>query len=109
MNPRPNPAGQRRDADRLHHFLQGNLHESLRPIFCRRSPVVSATLAASAFAADWPQWLGPNRDGLTEETGLLKEWPEGGPQRVWLFEDCGYGYAGFSIVDGVLYHMGGRA
>lgn len=59
-------------------------------------------------AADWPQWLGPKRDGLTEETGLLKEWPEGGPERVWLFENCGYGYAGFSIVDGVLFTMGGR-
>jgi outer membrane protein assembly factor BamB len=67
-----------------------------------------ATIAAPALAADWPQWLGPGRDGLTDETGLLKEWPEGGPQRLWLFEDCGFGYAGFSIVDGVLYTMGGR-
>lgn len=66
------------------------------------------TLVTSAVAADWPQWLGPRRDGLTKETGLLKEWPEAGPERVWLFEDCGYGYAGFSIVDGMLYTMGGR-
>lgn len=63
---------------------------------------------APASAADWPQWLGPDRNGLTKEAGLLKELPEAGPRRLWLFENCGYGYAGFSIVDGVLYTMGGR-
>ncbi len=61
-----------------------------------------------AMAYEWPQWLGPNRDGLTEETGLLQAWPEGGPKRVWLFEDCGVGYAGPAIVDGKLYIMGSR-
>jgi hypothetical protein len=70
--------------------------------------IVAATFLSSAFAADWPQWLGPDRDGLTKETGLLKELPEGGPKRVWLFENCGNGYAGFSIVDGALFTMGGR-
>jgi outer membrane protein assembly factor BamB len=69
---------------------------------------LSILFVTAALAADWPRWLGPNRDGLTTETGLLKSWPEEGPERVWLFEDCGYGYAGFSIVDGVLYTMGGR-
>jgi outer membrane protein assembly factor BamB len=64
--------------------------------------------AASAAAADWPQWLGPDRNGLTAETGLLKEWPEGGPKRVWLFENCGTGYAGPAIVDGRMYIMAGR-
>jgi outer membrane protein assembly factor BamB len=70
--------------------------------------IFAATFSTSAFAVDWPQWLGPDRDGLTKETGLLKELPEGGPKRAWLFEDCGYGYSGFSIVDGVLYTMGAR-
>lgn len=72
------------------------------------SALAAPAISTAALAADWPQWLGPKRDGLTEETGLLKEWPTAGPERVWLFEDCGYGYAGFSIVDGVLYTMGGR-
>lgn len=70
--------------------------------------ILTVSSIAPVVAADWPQWLGPRRDGLTEETGLLKEWPESGPKRLWLFEDCGFGYAGFSIVDGVLYTMGGR-
>jgi outer membrane protein assembly factor BamB len=57
---------------------------------------------------DWPQWLGPQRTGLTTETGLLKQWPEGGPERVWLFENCGTGYAGPAIVGDRLYILGGR-
>lgn len=61
-----------------------------------------------ALAEDWPQWMGPNRDGLTTETGLMPSWPEGGPERVWLFEDCGLGYAGPAVVDGKLYLMGAR-
>jgi outer membrane protein assembly factor BamB len=59
-------------------------------------------------AADWPQWLGPNRDGISRETGLLKSWPEAGPERAWLFENAGSGYAGFSIVDGKMFTMVGR-
>jgi outer membrane protein assembly factor BamB len=36
-----------------------------------------------ALAADWPQFLGPNRNGISDETGLLNEWPAGGPKEVW--------------------------
>ena len=57
-----------------------------------------------AFAEDWPQWLGPARDGLSRETGLLKAWPEGEPRRRWLFENCGVGYAGPAIVEGRMYN-----
>ena len=32
---------------------------------------------------DWPQWRGPNRDGISEESGLLSQWPESGPARLW--------------------------
>lgn len=35
------------------------------------------------FAADWPQFLGPNRNGISDETGLLNEWPASGPAEVW--------------------------
>ena len=34
-------------------------------------------------AADWPQFLGPNRNGVSPETGLLTTWPREGPPRVW--------------------------
>ena len=57
---------------------------------------------------DWPQWRGADRDDLSTESGLLRSWPEGGPQRLWMFEDCGIGYSGPAIVEGRLYLMGGR-
>jgi outer membrane protein assembly factor BamB len=62
----------------------------------------------SALSADWPQWRGPNRDGISNETGLLKEWPSEGPKRVWLYEKAGNGYSSFSIVNGKLFTMGTR-
>jgi hypothetical protein len=34
---------------------------------------------ASAIATDWPQWQGPDRNAVSKETGLLKEWPKDGP------------------------------
>ena len=41
------------------------------------------TASAAAPAVDWPQWRGPNRDGLSTETGWLTEWPKNGPRRLW--------------------------
>ena len=45
--------------------------------------------AASVFGADWPQWRGPNRDGVCRETGLLKEWPKNGPKPLWEISGLG--------------------
>src|SRR5262245_3192432 len=44
-------------------------------------------------AADWPQWRGPHRDGISQETGLLREWPKDGPPLVWQVKDIGSGYS----------------
>ncbi len=63
-------------------------------------------LAASVTAADWPQWRGPNRDGKSAETGLLKEWPEGGPDLAWKTEGLGAGFSSVSVKDGRIYTMG---
>src|SRR5678815_2318205 len=75
--------------------------------------VFTTTLAfGSAFAADakfdWPQWRGPNRDDVSKETGLLKQWPAEGPKKLWSFDKAGNGYAGISIAAGKLYTMGVR-
>src|SRR4051812_15817168 len=59
-------------------------------------------------AADWPGYRGPNRDGVSAETGLLKTWPAGGPKLVWKSDKAGQGYAGMAIVNGVVYTMGAR-
>jgi outer membrane protein assembly factor BamB len=57
---------------------------------------------------DWPQWRGPDRTAVSKETGLLKTWPQGGPKRVWLFENAGSGYSGPAIVNGKLFTLGTR-
>ncbi|HPA16824.1 MAG TPA: PQQ-like beta-propeller repeat protein [Verrucomicrobiae bacterium] len=59
--------------------------------------------------ADWPGFRGPRRDGICGETGLLKEWPAGGPPLAWKIEGLGKGYSGVSIVGGRLFTMGDRA
>jgi outer membrane protein assembly factor BamB len=54
-------------------------------------------------AADWPQWRGPERTGVSEETGLLQQWPEGGPKLLWQANDMGYGYSTPAVVGDRLY------
>jgi outer membrane protein assembly factor BamB len=64
--------------------------------------------AAAAFADDWPQWRGPDRTDVSKETGLLKEWPKGGPKLLWKYDKAGLGFSGFAVVGDVLYTMGAR-
>src|SRR3954469_13892421 len=53
-------------------------------------------LAISCFADDWPQWLGPRRDGVWRESGILEKFPEGGPKVRWRVE-VGAGYSGPAV------------
>ena len=62
-----------------------------------------AAVAGSALAADWPQWRGPDRNGVSKDTGLLQEWPEGGPKLRWKRTDIGPGYSTPIIVGGKVY------
>lgn len=64
-----------------------------------------ASLTLTGFSADWPQWRGIHRDGISPETGLLGSW-EKSPDLVWTFRDAGKGYSGPAIVDGVYYSLG---
>jgi outer membrane protein assembly factor BamB len=66
------------------------------------------TLSVAAIAADWPQWRGPNRDGISQETGLLKEWPQGGPRLLWQLKDIGAGYSTPSVVGERLYLLSNK-
>jgi outer membrane protein assembly factor BamB len=54
-------------------------------------------------ADDWPQWRGPERTGISTETGLLAEWPTEGPTLVWQAKDIGDGYSTPSVVGNRLY------
>ena len=57
---------------------------------------------------DWPQWRGPNRDGISAERGLLKDWPAGGPPLAWKASGAGEGYSSFATSNGRLYTLGAR-
>jgi hypothetical protein len=70
------------------------------------SLVITLSLSAAAATGDWPQWRGPNRDGLSPDKGLLKQWPEGGPKLVWKASGVGIGYTGVSIVGDQVFLMG---
>jgi len=63
-------------------------------------------LAADPGAYDWPQWRGPDRTGLSKETGLLKSWPKEGPKQLWKIEGLGDGYSTPSISAGKIYLLG---
>jgi outer membrane protein assembly factor BamB len=62
----------------------------------------------TAGAADWPQWRGPQRNGVSQETGLLKEWPREGPKLLWQVKDIDYGYSTPSVVGERLYLLSNK-
>jgi outer membrane protein assembly factor BamB len=66
----------------------------------------SANMAAST--SDWPQWRGPERNGISKETGLLKQWPAEGPKLLWQQDDIGDGYSTPSVVGTRIYVMSNR-
>ncbi len=80
------------------------------PNFQPIPPPMKSTLIIFAFslvspfllADDWPQWLGPERDGVWRETGIVESFPEGGPEVLWRVP-AGYGYSSPAIADGKVY------
>jgi outer membrane protein assembly factor BamB len=65
---------------------------------------VTFALGAGARGDDWPQWLGPRRDGVWRETGILDKFPEGGPRVRWRVK-VGPGYTGPAVAAGRVYVM----
>lgn len=68
--------------------------------------LVPVLAALPAFAGDWPQFRGPDQDGISNET-VRTTWPETGPPVVWR-SPLGEGYSGISEVDGRLYTLYGK-
>jgi outer membrane protein assembly factor BamB len=68
--------------------------------------LIGASIIATA--SDWPQWRGPKRDGISQEKGLLKEWPKEGPKLLWQVKDIGDGYATPAVVGSRIYVLGNR-
>lgn len=65
--------------------------------------ICSALLVVVVQAGDWPQWRGPNRDGISKESSLLKEWPREGPKLSWQVKGLGSGYSTPSVAKDRLY------
>jgi outer membrane protein assembly factor BamB len=64
--------------------------------------------ASAQVGGNWPQWRGANRDGISKETGLLKQWPDDGPPLAWKTTGAGGGYSSVAISNGRLFTMGLR-
>src|ERR1700682_2304586 len=69
---------------------------------------VVGAFALTAAANDWPQWRGPQRNGISKETGLLKEWPKDGPKLLWHVQDVGSGYSTPAVVGDRLYLLSNK-
>jgi outer membrane protein assembly factor BamB len=57
-------------------------------------------------AQDVAQWRGPNRDGIYNETGLLKKWPDAGPKLLWHFDELGDGHTSAAVTGSGIYTSG---
>jgi outer membrane protein assembly factor BamB len=65
-------------------------------------------LVSVASAVDWPQWQGPDRNAISKERGLLKEWPKDGPPLAWKISGLGGGDSAPSIAAGRIFGMSNR-
>lgn len=70
--------------------------------------IETALPRAAAPGGNWPQWRGPQRDGVSTETGLLTSWPAGGPPKLWSATGFGTGFSSVSVTDGRIFTMGDR-
>ena len=64
--------------------------------------IIISIMACTSHSAEWPQFLGPDRNSTSTEAGLLRSWPEDGPEVLWTV-DVGKGYGGPVVSDGRVY------
>ncbi len=85
-----------------------DLFGSIKNVITRLRNVARACLCfwllqpVVGLASDWAEWRGPNRDGVSIESGLLKEWPEAGPPLQWKAIGLGSGDSGVAVAKGVV-------
>ena len=70
--------------------------------------IAAVTGGQSTPAGDWPQWRGPERTGLSRESGLLQQWPSSGPRLVWSASNLGAGYGSVSVSKDRIFVQGMR-
>ena len=74
----------------------------------RLTPLLLSVSLVTAAATDWPQWRGVNRDGISPESGLLKEWPADGPPLAWTLKGLGSGMGSVAIHGERVFVLGKR-
>lgn len=67
--------------------------------------IALATSATYVHAADWPNWRGPDHNGISSESDWLDHWPESGPKVAWK-ANVGTGFPGFCVANGRAYTAG---
>lgn len=70
----------------------------------KKAATFSLLLLSCALAADWPQYRGPNHDGISAETGIHKNWPAGGPKVIWKIP-VGESFGSIAVVGSRCYLM----
>lgn len=93
----------------VHRFHSSLSARVTRFTFCL---TIFAALSGSVRSEEpdsWPQWRGPNRDGLSASKGLLKSWEGTTPKLAWMTEGMGGGYASISVADGKIFTTGNLA
>ena len=77
--------------------------EQFRVLTCLTLLSAAVVFASNTQANDWPQWRGPQRDGLSKEKALLAEWPKDGPKLAWQRTDIGSGYSTPAVIGDRIY------
>jgi outer membrane protein assembly factor BamB len=75
---------------------------------CFSAVFVTRSVNVAASTSDWPQWRGPERNGISQERGLLKQWPKEGPKLLWQVNDIGDGYSTPAVIGTRIYLMSNR-
>ncbi|MDO4583906.1 MAG: PQQ-binding-like beta-propeller repeat protein [Planctomycetia bacterium] len=78
----------------------------------KRVLILGILLGASGltglYGADWPMWRGANRDGISRDTGLMRQWPEEGPPLVWRNNTVGNTMNGLAVMGSAVYTVGSK-
>ncbi len=65
-----------------------------------------ATLSGQSASTDWPQWRGAERNGISRDTGLLRQWPRTGPTLAWTASQLGAGYGSIAVAGNRVFVQG---
>lgn len=74
--------------------------------WCLSLTLIAAGAVCAGEDPFWPQFHGPRRDNISAETGLLKKWPEKGPDLLWTANGLGHGFSSISAAGGMIYTAG---